>query len=149
MKVTLEHTDAAEPEVIIRGDVANPQVQNIAELLTGQKSFQKMFFFKNEKEYLFDIKDVTYFEADNNKTIAHIGNEEYEVRHKLYELESIGHAKGFIRISKGIVVNVNIIESVEAELSGNYTAILRDTKKLLTISRKYVKEFKKYVMEVC
>lgn len=93
MKVTLEYADTAEPEVIIRGDIASPQVKNIAELLNGKKSFQKMFFFKNEREYLFDIKDVTYFEADNNKTIAHIGGEEYEVRHKLYELESIGRPK--------------------------------------------------------
>lgn len=148
MKVTLEHADIAEPEVIIRGDIASLQVQNIAELLRGKRPFQKMFFFQNEREYLFDIKDVTYFESDNNKTIAHIGDEVYEVRHKLYELESIGRPKGFIRISKGVVVNINIIQSVEAELSGNYTAILRDTKTQLTISRKYVKEFKKYVMEV-
>lgn len=147
MKVTLEHADMTEPEVIIRGDISSPQVKNIAELLNGQKSLQKMFFFKNEREYLFDIKEVFYFEADNNKTIAHIGKEEYEVRHKLYELEGIGRPKGFIRISKGVIVNINFIRSVEAELSGNYTAALKDETHLI-ISRKYVKEFKKYIMEV-
>lgn len=148
MKVTLEYADNAEPEIIIRGDISSPQVKNIAELLSGKKSLQKMFFFKNEREYLFDIKEVTYFEADNNKTIAYIGAENYEVRHKLYELESIGRSKGFVRISKGVIVNVDFVKSVEAEFSGNYTAILRDARTRLTISRKYVKDFKDYIMEV-
>lgn len=148
MKVTFEYADMAEPEIIIRGDISSPQVKNIAELLNGKKILQKMFFFKNEREYIFDISDVVYFEADNNKTIAHIGTEMYEVRHKLYELESIGRSKGFVRISKGIIVNVNFVKSVEAELSGNYTALLRDIKTQLTISRKYVKAFKEYIMEV-
>lgn len=148
MKVTLEYADNAEPEIIIRGDISSPQVKNIAELLSGKKSLQKMFFFKNEREYLFDIKEVTYFEADNNKTIAYIGEETYEVRHKLYELASIGRSKGFVRISKGVIVNVDFVKSVEAEFSGNYTAILRDSRTRLTISRKYVKDFKDYIMEV-
>lgn len=148
MKVTLEQADLNEPEIIIRGDIASVQVQNIAALLSGKQSLQKMFFFKNEAEYLFDVSDVIYFEADNNKTYAHIKSDKYEVRHKLYELESIGRSKGFIRINKGIVVNVNYVLSMEAEFSGNYTLFLRDTKIRLTISRKYVKEFKHYIMEV-
>ncbi len=148
MKVTLEQANLTEPEVIIRGDITSAQVQNIAALLNGKQSLQKMFFFKNEAEYLFDISDVTYFEADNNKTYAHIKGDTYEVRHKLYELENIGRSKGFIRINKGIVVNVNYVLSVEAEFSGNYTLFLKDTKNQLTISRKYVKEFKHYIMEV-
>lgn len=148
MKITLEQADLTEPEIIIRGDISNPQVQNIVGLLNGKQSLQKMFFFKNEKEYLFDITDVIYFEADNNKVFAHIGSELYETRHKLYELEGIGRSKGFIRINKGIIVNINHVLSVEAEFSGNYILFLRDTKTQLTISRKYVKDFKQYVMEV-
>lgn len=147
MKITLEQADNTEPEIIIRGDMTSATVQNVVELLKGKRTFQKMFFFKNDREYLFDISQVRYFEADNNKTFAHIGTEIYEVRHKLYELESIGHPKGFIRISKGVIVNVNFVNSVEAEFSGNYTALLRDTKTSLTISRKYVKKFKQYIME--
>lgn len=148
MKITLEQADLTEPEIIIRGDISNPQVQNIVGLLNGKQSLQKMFFFKNEKEYLFDITDVIYFEADNNKVFAHIGSELYETRHKLYELEGIGRSKGFIRINKGIIVNINHVLSVEAEFSGNYILFLRDTKTQLTISRKYAKDFKQYVMEV-
>lgn len=148
MKITLEQSDRNEPEIIIRGDISSSQVQNIIELLNGKQSLQKMFFFKKQREFLFDISDVIYFEADNNKTYAHIGKDVYEVRHKLYELEAMGRSKGFVRISKGIIVNVNSVLSVEAEFSGNYALLLRGTKSQLIISRKYVKEFKKYIMEV-
>lgn len=149
MKITLEQADLTEPEIIIRGDISDTQVQNIVGFLKGKQTLQKMFFFKDDKEYLFDITDVVYFEADNNKIFAHIGNEVYKTQHKLYELESIGHSKGFVRINKGIIVNINYVLSVEAEFSGNYILFLRDTKTQLTISRKYVKDFKRYVMEVC
>lgn len=149
MKIILEQADLGEPEIIIRGNVSGTQVKNIIELLSGKHYMQKMFFSKDEKEYLFDITDVIYFEANNNKTIARIGGEWFETRHKLYELESIGQSKGFIRISKGVIVNVNHILSVEAEFSGNYTLFLKDVKGRLTISRKYVKGFRQYIMEVC
>lgn len=148
MKVILEPALLDEPEIIIRGNTDSPQIRHIAGLLSGKQSFQKMFFFKDEKEYLFDITDVAYFEADNNKTFAHIDNATYEVRHKLYEIESIGFYKGFIRINKGVVVNINFVLSVEPEFSGNYTLYLTNYKTQLTISRKYIKDFRKYVMEV-
>lgn len=147
MKVILEHTELNEPEIIVRGNTGSIQVQRIVELLNGKQSAQKMFFFKNDREYLFDISDVVYFEADNNKIYAHITNEVYEVRYKLYELESICRAKGFIRINKGIIVNINYVSSVEAEFSGNLRLNLKDGKTRLIISRKYVKSFRKYVME--
>lgn len=148
MKITLEQADLAEPEIIIRGNISSAQVRAIADLLCGRQSMQKMFFFKADKEYLFDISEVIYFEADNNKIFAHIGNEVYEARNKLYELEGIGYSKGFIRINKGTVVNVNYVLSVEAEFSGNYTLFLKNSERTLTISRKYMKNFKKYIMEV-
>ena len=79
---------------------------------------------------------------------ARCGGEEYETRHKLYELCELFACKGFVQISKGVVANVDSIRSVEAEFSGNYTALLKDGKTRLTISRKYMKDFRNYVMEV-
>lgn len=148
MKVILEQAELSEPEVIIRGNAESEQVRSILSLLSGKQTLQKMFFFREEKEYLFDIAQVSYFEAENNKIFAFVGNERYEVRHKLYEIEAIGRMKGFVRINKGVVVNINFAESVEAEFSGNYTLHIAGTQRRLTISRKYVKDFRRYVMEV-
>ncbi len=147
MKVILEQAELNEPEIIVRGNTGSVQVQRIVELLSGKQSAQKMFFFKDDREYVFDIGDVIYFEADNNKIYAHITDDMYEVRYKLYELESICRTKGFIRINKGVIVNINYVSSVEAEFSGNLRLNLKDSKTRLTISRKYVKSFRKYIME--
>lgn len=57
MKIRLEQADLSEPEIIVRGDVLSPQVKNIMELLNVKQSLQKIFFFKDEREYLFDITD--------------------------------------------------------------------------------------------
>ncbi len=148
MKIILEQAELNNPEIIIRGNINGRQIQNILALLNTGTNFEKMFFFKNDKEYIFDISDVLYFEAEGNKVIAHIGKDIYETKNKLYELEEIGHSKGFIRINKGIVVNANRVLSVEPEFSGNYILHMRDSKTQLTISRKYIKDFKKYIMEV-
>ena len=147
MKVLLEQADLAEPEVIVRGYPNSEQVKNIIGLLSSSQSSQKMFFFKDGREYIFDLKDVIYFEADRNKIMARIGEAVYEVSGRLYELEGALGAKGFVRVSKGVLVNVNHIVSVEAEFSGNYTANMKCGGHIV-ISRKYVKAFRKYVLEV-
>lgn len=147
MKILLEQADLSEPEVVVRGDLSSGQVQNIIGLLNSKQSSRKMFFFKDEREYIFDLKDVIYFEAFNNKVIAHIGAEKYETRSRLYELEAVLKSKGFVRINKSVIVNVNYISAVESEFSGNYVAYIRDENVRLIISRKYIKDFKKYILE--
>ena len=145
MKVRVERADLDEAEVIIRGDASSVEVKNILELLTSSLSARKMFFIKDGREYIFDAEDAAYFESCAGKTLARIGKEEFEVRSKLYELEAGLRARGFVRISKGVIVNVNRIASVEAEFSGNYAANMKNGQRLV-ISRKYVKDFRKYIM---
>ena len=72
----------------------------------------------------------------------------YEARQKLYALATLLRGRGFIQISKGVVANAHHIASVAAEFSGNYTAFLKDGKTQLTISRKYMKDFRNFIMEV-
>lgn len=147
MKITVEQADLTEPEIIIRGDTSSEQMQNILGLLNSSQSSQKMFFFKGEREYLFDLKSVIYFEAQKNKISAHIGNEIYETKSRLYELEKSLYTKGFVRINKSVLVNADYISAVETEFSGNYTAYMKNGGQLV-ISRKYMKDFRKYILEV-
>ena len=64
-----------------------------------------------------------------------------------YELADMLSGNGFIQISKAVLVNVHDVLSVEPEFSGNYTATLSDHKTRLTISRKYFKSFREYVIK--
>lgn len=148
MKITLEQASLGEPEVCIRGDLGSPRVTALIAALQRAGGMGKIFLCREEKEYPVDPGEASFFEARGGKVYARAAGEEYETRYKLYELCGLLRSKGFVQIGKGVVANVNHIRSVEAEFSGNYTVRLKDDKTQLTISRKYMKDFRKYVMEV-
>ena len=47
------------------------------------------FFYKGTGEYYLDLSEILFFETEGSKIYAHTQKEAYEVRLKLYELESI------------------------------------------------------------
>lgn len=147
MKIILEQTENSETQVIIKGDLTDQKVQELIKTIQAKAERSKLFLLREDREYLYDAKEVSYFEADKNKVTAHIKAELFETRFKIYELAQLLSQKGFVQISKGIVININEIYSVEAEFSGNYVAVLKDKCTRLIISRKYLKAFRQYVME--
>ena len=148
MRISFEQAALAEPEVIIRGDLADPRVSELAAAIRKAVGVSRLFLYRDEREYPHDFSEIAWFETCDNKTIAHLGAERFEAKYKLYELAEMGHRHGFVQISKSVLVNVRAVESVAAEFSGNYTAYMKDGKTRLTISRKYMKAFRSYVMEV-
>ncbi len=52
--------------------------------------------------------------------------------------------KGFVRISKGYVINLNHVDYIELEFNGSYILYTKNKDKLM-ISRNYVKSFKQFV----
>lgn len=147
MKFTLEPAETNELEIIIRGDVSDPQVSKIIAALTAAKVISRLFLYREEKEYLCPVTEILYFEAMHGKILAHTLQGTMESRYKLYELADMLSGNGFIQISKAVLVNVHDVLSVEPEFSGNYTATLSDHKTRLTISRKYFKSFREYVIK--
>lgn len=145
MKIILEDKNLEETEVVIRGDIAGDEVAGILKLLKGKAVEDKMFLYKDEENFIVNISDIVYFEACNNKVFACTQGDIYETKLKIYELESMLYPAGFSQISKGVIVNINYVKSVQAEFSGNYVAKLKNSKKQLTISRKYFKSFKNQV----
>ena len=147
MKFTLEPAENTELEIIIRGDLNDPQVQSVIAALTAAKVISRLFLYRDEKEYLFPVAEILYFEAMHGKILAHTAQGTMESRYKLYELADMLSSNGFIQISKAVLVNVHDVLSVEPEFSGTYTATLSDRKTRLTISRKYFKSFRQYVIK--
>ncbi|MBR3867486.1 MAG: LytTR family transcriptional regulator, partial [Butyricicoccus sp.] len=125
MKITFEQAMLPEPEVIIRGDLADPRVSELAAAVQKAVGVSRLFLYRDEREYPHDFSEIEWFETCDSKTIAHVGAERFEAKYKLYELAEMGHRHGFVQISKSVLVNVRAVESVAAEFSGNYTAFLR------------------------
>lgn len=141
MKITLEPAVLPEPEVIIRGDIASPEVAAILQQLQ-RKTSGKLFLYQEEEQHIVAIPEIVFLETAGNKVLAYTAKETYEAKLKLYELKELLAAYAFAQISKSTIVNIDHVKSIQAEFSGNYRIKLKSRKETLTVSRKYFKEFK-------
>lgn len=144
MKIQLEFAELPETEVIIRGDVASEEVVSLLQLLKRQSS-GKVILYKEEEQYIVNASEIVFLEVSGNRVLAHTNQDTYEARMKLYELKDLLTSHSFVQINKSVIVNINCVKSIQAEFSGNYRIKLKNRKEILTISRKYFKEFKESI----
>ena len=141
MKIILEPAQLQETEVIIRGDVTGAEVASLLQLL-GKRNSGKLLLCREEEQYLVEPGEIVFLEVSGSRLLAHTKQETYEAKLKLYEVKELLSAYPFAQINKSVIVNINCVRSIQAEFSGNYRLKLKDRKEVLTISRKYFKEFK-------
>lgn len=141
MRITLESADLPETEVVIRGDVTGQEVLSLLQFLRNKNS-GKLVLYKEDEQFLVDAKDILFMETVDNRVAVHTRKETYEAKQKLYELKETLTSFSFAQINKSTLVNINFVKSIQAEFSGNYLIKLKDSKDVLTVSRKYFKEFK-------
>lgn len=143
MKVTFESAEVLETEVVIRGDITSPDVGALLDYVKSLGSAtKKLMLFKEDEQFLIDPEEVVYIEAAGNRVVVVTPSATFESRKKLYELKEQLINEPFAQINKGTIVNIDFVKSVQAEFSGNYSLRLKSGKEILTISRKYFKEFK-------
>ena len=141
MKIKLESAELPETEVIIWGDVTSEEVVSLLQLLK-KRSGGKVILYKEEEQYIMDADEIVYVEVSDNKVYAYTKQGTYEAKQKLYEIKELLGGRSFAQINKSVIVNINCVKSIQAEFSGNYRIKLKGRKEVLTVSRKYFKEFK-------
>lgn len=146
MKITVEPAQLPETEVIIRGDIAGAEVAAILQLL-GKKNSGKLFVFQEEEQYILNAGEIVFAETNGSKVLVHGRQEIYESKQKLYELMELLEGFSFVQINKSTIVNIEYVKSIQAEFSGNYRIKLKGRKEVLTVSRKFFKEFKTKIQE--
>ncbi|MFI3238411.1 MAG: LytTR family DNA-binding domain-containing protein [Lachnospiraceae bacterium] len=146
MKLILEDSNEPEITVTVKGNLTDTQVQNIVSLLKASNISNKIIVYDDEKEILTNIHEVQYFIVENRKVYAVISKKRYLVRYNLNEASSLFRNQGIVQIGKSLLVNTHKVQYLEAEFSGNYVLTLDDKTKLI-ISRLYMKEFRKAIME--
>jgi len=95
-------------------------------------------YYRDNKEYFLEPKQILFFEAADDNTYAHTRNHIYRVRYRLYQLEAILPAN-FLRISKAGITNVNHVLSFATTVGTTGTVEFSNTDKKLHISRQYIK----------
>lgn len=144
MKILFESANIAEAEVLIKGDIASAEVQSLLDFVKNlsTNTSKKLMLYREDEQFLIDPAEIIYIEASGNKVEVKTLSGAYDSKKKLYELKEQLSSEPFAQINKAMLVNIDFVKSVQAEFSGNYSLRLKSGKEILTISRKYFKEFK-------
>ncbi|HET1322740.1 TPA: response regulator transcription factor [Streptococcus pneumoniae] len=136
MKLRIEiDGNLEETEIVIKAAALTDEIADLQRLLQESKS-PRLIFYKGTGEYYLDLSEILFFETEGSKIYAHNQKEAYEVRLKLYELESI-LPRYFNRVSKSTIANIRQIYSVDKSFSGTGTISFYQTHKEVHVSRHY------------
>ncbi len=93
------------------------------------------------KIHILKPKDIYLIKVVDNKLEIYDKNKIYFLNKRLYEVKDV-LGPNFIRISKGSILNIDYVESVESSFNGVLKVKLKNNQTDY-ISRLYVKAFKK------
>lgn len=140
MKIRIEIDPAiSEEEVVIKCSQITETVTDIQRTLTDLGSGKrKISFYKGETEYYLPIEEILFFETSNETVWAHTKDDEFIVKHKLYELEEL-LPHFFMRISKSSILNTRKVYSIMRNLTSSSKVEFLESKKTVYVSRSYYK----------
>lgn len=140
MKVIIETQIEGEDEIIIRCRELDKELLSL--IYAIERGRRRITGYSGRAMVQLVPADIYYFESVDNKVFAYCEKEIYEVKEKLYELETAYDNTDFQRISKSVIVNISFIEAVLPMLGARLEAKLKNGESVI-ISRQYVPELKK------
>ena len=145
MELKVKKVPIEQPEILeIRCHKVTDDVQ---EIITFVKSRQgQLSARKDGRDIEIPVIDVFYAESVDNRVFIYTAKDSFETRGKLYELEDMLKGRSFIRVQKGMILNLMKVKSIKPALSGRYGALLKNGEEIV-ISRKYVSELKSALMK--
>ena len=134
--------EAKEPYAVIYASEITPEIRRAVALL--EKEIPDVIPVKENDSIIVLRPDEIYMvRVENEKTVVYTKTKRYDGGKRLYEFEEI-LGKGFMRISKGTLANLNYLDYVESTLGGLMLLVLKNGCKEC-ISRKYLPAFKQYL----
>ena len=135
MKVTVEHIDSEENEVILRCRELDDEMLRLLALV--RSGMQKLLVWNERRELLpLSISQVVYCETVEEKTFVYTENGMYQTALTLSELEERWAAMGLLRCGKSCVANLYAIRRLRSCGGGRIEATLSTGEKIV-ISRHY------------
>ena len=146
MKVSIRNVHRKEDEQVILEciDMTNDfqdiynYVQSKGESLVGYQNGHEMFSIP--------IQNIYYIEAVGALVFAYTKEEVYELKSRLYEMETILEKKRFVRVSKSILLNMNKLLFLKPVVNGKFSAKLENEEDII-ISRQYAPRIKQFILE--
>ena len=112
--------------------------ENLSDYIEGKK--RQIIGYGTKKEmYSIQLDDILYFEAVGDLVFAYTGDQVYEIKMRLYQVEETVQQSGILRASQSFLVNVRKIEKVRSVLNGRFMAVMENGEEVL-ITRHYARE---------
>lgn len=149
MKIRVQIEESIEEdEIIIRSRELNADVQRMLEQiqLLRQATFRHMIGTDEDRQYVLDVKEISYFETQGDYVFAVRGKKQFRLSFRLYELEQQLPQDRFMRVSKSVILNIGNIAHIEPTLGTPFLAELRDGADSVYISRQYIKALRNKIM---
>ncbi|MGL5380271.1 LytTR family DNA-binding domain-containing protein [Clostridium sp.] len=135
MKITVEHMDIPENEIVLRCKSIDDEMLHILSFLKSRS--QKLCAFKDKNELIFLSPDsILYCESVDEKVFLYSEKDVYQTALNLAELENNYSSVGFLRISKSMVLNLHKIKKLKSFTSGRIEVIMKNDEKII-VSRHY------------
>ncbi|NVY96565.1 LytTR family transcriptional regulator [Lactobacillus sp. DCY120] len=145
MKVEIEvNSVLKQTQVVIQTPQIDAQVQQIAQNLQELSvSREKLLFYQGDREYYLAVQEILFFETFARQVQAHTGEQAYQTRLHLYQLEELLPST-FMRVSKSTILNLQAIYSLEHTM-GQTRITFQNTPKEVFVSRKYYQQVRQYL----
>ena len=142
MKVSVElSSEYLEPFAVIYTDHVSEEIQRLMDVIGTNES--PVTGWHNEELVILQPKEIYMVRVEDGETILYGEKQKYRSRKRLYEIGSqLGNQ--FMQISKGTLVNLSCMDSIEPGFGGTLLLKLKNGCKDY-VSRKYLPAFKKYL----
>ena len=139
MKLIRKQIEPTEEEAVILEYIEwTSEWENLSDYIEGKK--RQIIGYGTKKEmYSIQLEDILYFEAVGDLVFAYTGDQVYEIKMRLYQVEETVQQNGILRVSKSFLVNVRKIEKVRSVLNGRFMAVMENGEEVL-ITRHYARE---------
>lgn len=135
MKITVEHCEAQENEVVLRCREVDEEMLGVLSLL--RSGLQRLCVWdENRETTLLSLREVVYCESVDERTFVYTREAVFQTALNLAELEGRYSELGLFRSGKSAVVNLHRIRSLKSRPGGRIEATLETGEKLM-VSRHY------------
>ena len=135
MKITVEHADLPENEIVLRCARLDEEMLWVLSLL--RSGLRKLCVWNEGRETtLLNPGEVVYCESVDERTFVYTADTAFQTALSLAELEGRYGDLGYFRVSRGAVVNLHRIRSLKSCPGARIEAVL-ETGERLIISRHY------------
>ena len=141
MRITsIEPKPEEEDEHIVKCRAIDEDLMDLLNLL--RQGGRKINGYRDGNIYPIDLSEIYYFEAVDQKVFAYCRKDVFEIKSRLYELETSLPPKKFLRAAKSLIINLSQVQHLSPAFSGRFEAELKNGEKVI-ISRQYVPELKR------